>query len=75
MRKAKKWSFVIGNKKAGISKVSCIYNGVSIYQTGLYLFPFSIELTLSSRESLQVRIRIWEMCMVAILEKIKWPEQ
>jgi len=74
VRKAKKGSFVIGNKKAGISKVSCIYNGESVWQTGFYLFPFSVELTLSSRESLQVRIRIWEMCMVAILEKIKWPK-
>jgi hypothetical protein len=75
MRKAKKGSLVIGNKIAGISKIVCEYEGDIIYQLGIYLFPFSIEFTLENTISLQIRIRIWKMCLITILEKKEWDKQ
>lgn len=72
MRKAKKGSLVIGNKIAGISKIVCEYEGSIIYQLGIYLFPFSIEFTLENTVSTQIRISIWKMCLITILEKREW---
>ena len=72
MRKAKKGSLIIGNKIAGISKIVCEYEGIIIYQLGIYLFPFSIEFTSENTVSLQIRISIWKMCLVTILEKREW---
>ena len=79
MRKAKKGSLVIGNKIAGISKIVCEYEGSIIYQLGIYLFPFSIEFTLEkwnvATMSLEIRISIWKMCLITILEKREWGMQ
>ena len=72
MRKAKKGSLIIGNKIAGISKIVCEYEGSIIYQLGIYLFPFSIEFTLENTVSTQIRISIWKMCLITILEKREW---
>jgi hypothetical protein len=63
-------SFAIGNKMFGISAVKFNVEERTIQQVGIYLFPVSLEFTIS--RSISVTVSIWEMRTTLMAERRKW---